>query len=109
MSSRFKRSLSGLMAVVTAASMSQLAPLYTAAEELAQSLKVEFTSGDVNGDGKTNQSDVEALYAFLGKSAGKAAADSKFDVYKDGNVDVRDLLALRKLADGEKPIPLKLR
>lgn len=103
MSSRFKRSLSGLMAVVTAASMSQLAPLYTAAEELAQSLKVEFTSGDVNGDGKTNQSDVEALYAFLGKSAGKAAADSKFDVYKDGNVDGRDLLALRKLADGEKP------
>ena len=44
MSSRFKRSLSGLMAVVTAASMSQLAPRYTAAEELAESLKVSFTS-----------------------------------------------------------------
>ena len=104
MSSRFKRSLSGLMAVVTAASMSQLAPLYTAAEELAESLKVSFTSGDIDGDGKTNQSDVDALYAFLGKTAGKASADSKYDVYKDGSVDVRDLIALRKLADGEKPV-----
>ena len=57
MSSRFKRSLSGLLAVVTAASMSQLAPLYTAAEELAELFRVFL--GEQFADHAEH-----ALYAF---------------------------------------------
>ncbi len=102
MSSRFKKSLSGFMAVVTAVSMGQLAPIYSAAADLAETLKVEFTSGDIDGDGKTSKSDLDALYAFLGKSAGKAASDKKYDVYKDGSVDARDLLAVHHAVTGKK-------
>lgn len=103
MSSRFKKSLSGLMAVVTVVTMGQLSPVIEAAAELADSLAVDFTDGDVNGDGKTNEADVEAMYAYLGKSASEAAKNSKYDVYKDGTVDVRDLMAVRALAEGETP------
>lgn len=103
MSSRFKKSLSGLMAVVTVVTMGQLSPVIEAAAELADSLAVEFTDGDVNGDGKTNEADVEAMYAYLGGSASEAAKNSKYDVYKDGKVDVRDLMAVRALAEGETP------
>ena len=104
MSSRFKKGLSALLAVVSVVSTGQFHAGAAAAAEAVNEAASKITGGDVNGDGKTNDADVDAVTAFLGKTAAAAGKDSKFDVYKDGAVDARDLLAVSQLAGGLAPV-----
>lgn len=104
MSSRFKKGFSAVLAVVSVVSSGQMAPCIAAAADAVTAAVTKITGGDVNGDGKTDQNDVDALYAFLGKTVGAAEKNSKYDFYKDGSVDVRDLLAVKQLADKKAPV-----
>ena len=104
MSSRFKKGLSALLAVVSVVSTGQFHAGFTAAADAINEAASKITGGDVNGDGTTNDADVDAIAAFLGKSAAAAGKDSKYDVYKDGTVDARDLLAASQLAGGLAPV-----
>ena len=104
MSSRFKKGLSALLAVVSVVSTGQFHAGAAAAAEAVNEAASKITGGDVNGDGKTNDADVDAVTAFLAKTAAAAGKDSKFDVYKDGAVDARDLLAVSQLAGGLAPV-----
>lgn len=51
-----------------------------------------FTQGDLNGDGKVNEADVELVKAALG------TADAKTDLNGDGAVDITDLAAVTMAA-----------
>ena len=104
MSSRFKKGLSALLAVVSVVSTGQFHAGFTAAADAINEAASKITGGDVNGDGTTNDADVDAIAAFLGKSAAAAGKGSKYDVYKDGTVDARDLLAASQLAGGLAPV-----
>ena len=104
MSSRFKKGLSVLLAAASVVTTGQFCAGYSAAAEEIKEAVSKITGGDVNGDGKTNDADVDAISAFIGKTAAAAGKNSKFDLYNDGAVDVRDLLAARQLADGLAPV-----
>ena len=104
MSSRFKKGLSVLLAAASVVTTGQFCAGYSAAAEEIKEAVSKITGGDVNGDGKTNDADVDAISAFIGKTAAAAGKNSKFDLYKDGAIDVRDLLAARQLADGLAPV-----
>lgn len=104
MSSRFKKGFSAVLAVVSVVSSGQITPCIAAAADAVTAAVTKITGGDVNGDGKTDQNDVDALYAFIGKTVGAAEKNTKYDFYKDNSVDVRDLLAVKQLADGKAPV-----
>ena len=102
---KWKRGLSGFLAVVPSLSAMQGDILYASAADLVEKLTAEISDGDVNGDGKTNSADVEALQTLLSSTVGSISASGKgqYDVYHDGNIDVRDLLAVQQLVDSKTP------
>lgn len=104
MSSRFKKGLSALMAVVSVVTTGQFIAGYSAVAEEINEAASMITGGDVNGDGTVNYEDVDAVSAFLGESVAAAGKNSDYDIYKDGAVDVRDLLAVSQLAGGLAPV-----
>jgi hypothetical protein len=68
------------------------------------STKVQPTiSGDVNGDGKIDCTDVAIVKASLGKRSGQTGFDARADLNRDGIVDVRDLaIVAQQLPNGTK-------
>ena len=56
---KWKRGLSGFLAVVPSLSAMQGDILYASAADLVEKLTAEISDGDVNGDGKTNSADVQ--------------------------------------------------
>ena len=102
--SRFKRGLSALLAVASVVSSGQFYAGYSAAAEEISEAAAKITGGDLNGDGKTDKADVDAITAYMGKTVAASAKDSKYDIYKDGAVNARDLLAVSQLAGGLAPV-----
>ena len=104
MSSRFKKGLSALLAVASVVSTGQFhAGCVATAAEINEAAS-KITGGDINGDGKTDSADVDAITSYLAKTVSPASKDSKYDIYKDGAVDARDLLAVSQLANGLTPV-----
>ncbi len=101
-----KRGLSGALSVMLAASAVQFNVLYTCAEELVEELTAEISDGDVNGDGVTDSADVSELLELLGSSVGSIDSSGNFsyDVYRDDVIDVKDLMAVKQLSGGGKPV-----
>lgn len=100
-----KRGLSGALSVMLAASAVQFNVLYTGAKELVEELTAEISDGDVNGDGKTDSTDVTELAELLGSSVGSIDSSGKlsYNVYRDDFIDVKDLMAAKQLSEGGKP------
>ena len=75
------------------------------ADELVEELTAEIGDGDVNGDGKVNSADVKKVQELIGSSVEsvKATAFSACNVYRDNIIDVKDLMAVREIANGKKP------
>lgn len=100
-----KRGLSAVLAAVLTASSAQFNVLYSWADELVEELTAEIGDGDVNGDGKVNSADVKKVQELIGSSVEsvKATAFSACNVYRDNIIDVKDLMAVREIANGKKP------
>ncbi len=100
-----KRGLSAVLATVLTASSAQFNVLYSWADELVDELTAEISDGDTNGDGKVNSADVKKVQELIGSSvdAVKASALSACNVYRDDVIDVKDLMAVREIANGKKP------
>ncbi|MCM1133185.1 MAG: fibronectin type III domain-containing protein [Ruminococcus flavefaciens] len=104
----FSRSLCGMTAAFISLSTIQAGVLYTSAAEVIEQITAEIGSGDVNGDGKTDSADITALAELISSSADTVSSSSKkraYDVYRDDVVDVKDLIAVRQIADGNEPAP----
>ncbi|MBR5513610.1 MAG: fibronectin type III domain-containing protein [Ruminococcus sp.] len=100
-----KRGLSAVLAAVVTASSAQFNVLYSWADELVEELTAEISDGDANGDGKVNSADVKKVQELIGSSVDtvKASALSACNVYRDDVIDVKDLVAVREIANGKKP------
>lgn len=101
------RSLCGMTAAFIGFSTTHSEIIYTSAAEVIQQITAEISSGDVNGDGKVNVNDINALSELISSSVGTVSASKNrsYDVYKDDAVDVKDLIAVRQIAEGKKPVP----
>ncbi|MDY4414618.1 MAG: dockerin type I domain-containing protein [Ruminococcus sp.] len=105
MAGKFKRCLAGVLALMLSASTANLSILYVSATDFIEELNAEIGSGDINEDGYVNSDDVGMIKELLGSTAGSISSSeySLYDVYKDDIIDVRDLMAVKQLADGKIP------
>lgn len=64
--------------------------------------------GDVNGDGKIDQVDLEALTTLIGENLGTILTEEKYlsyDITGEGIIDVRDQYALKQYLSGAAEFP----
>lgn len=86
-------------------------PLQTA--QTAFAAEVEAASrGDLNGDGKTDSADLDALKSLIGKRPDTILVETDevlpYDITQDGFVDARDTYALSQYLSGAaKELPVK--
>lgn len=101
-----KKILSGMLAAAVALPAVQFSVLYSSAEQLIKDVTSDFGSGDVNGDGKVNSADIDAVEKLIGSSVKSipSSGNSSFNVFKDDVIDVKDLMAVKQIADGKSPV-----
>ena len=105
MKQKFKKGLSGALAIIIGAASVQGSIIYAAAEDLIKDLTADIGSGETTMDKSVDSSDLNAMYDLLGSSAGKITSygNGAYDVYKDNSIDVRDLMAVKMLSEGKTP------
>lgn len=54
-------------------------------------------TADLSRDGTADQKDVQLLIDYLYQESGSAAADNRYDVDRNGEIDMRDVVELKKL------------
>ncbi len=101
MKAHFARGVAALLSLTMAMSSADLGVLTAWVASAAE--EVTIASADVNGDGKVNEADSKAVLDCIGESVNTISAQrhANCDVYCDGKVDIRDVMAVEHAIAGK--------